>query len=99
MDSQCMKVKLKLKEDNEGDIEHVTFTKEFKVNYSDGNEYSIKVTFSRQFQLINYYVGIGKIYHIINIETNIPNADIQTDYKNKILYTTYKNENAIEIEY
>ncbi len=97
--SQCLQVKFKLKENKEGDTGQVVFTKEFKVQADGGKEYSIKVTFSRQFQLINYYVAIGKIYRIINIETDIPGADIQTDYKNKILYKTYKNENTIEIEY
>ena len=77
----------------------VFLEKNIKVETSDGKEFFIKINFSRQYQLINYEVGIGKIYHLKSVSTDLPGADIKTDYKNKILYNTYVGENTIEIEY
>ena len=59
----------------------------------------MKIYFSRKYQPVNFNVGIGIVYHLKNISTNLPDADIKTDYKDKTLYNSYSNENIIEIEY
>lgn len=85
-----------LKDENDNDVSH---EKEIEIQCSDGREFSIKINFIRQYQLLNFNLGPGKIYHLKNISTNLPGADIKTDYKNKILYSTYRGENVVEIEY
>ena len=84
--------------DEDSDKGNVSCEKNIVVKSSDGKEFYIKITFTRKYQLMNFKIGIGKIYHLKNISTNLPNADIKTDYKNKILYSTYR-ENVVEIEY
>lgn len=88
---------LEMREDDNS--KEVLHEKEIKIIDSNGNEYSVKINFSRQYQLLNFCIGLGKIYHLKNISTNLPDADIKTDFKNKILYNTYSNENVVEIEY
>ncbi len=88
---------LEIKDDD--NTKKVLHDKEIKILCSDGKDYYIKINFSRNYQLVNFYIGIGKIYHLKNISTNLPDADIKTNYKGKILYNSYSNENVVEIEY
>lgn len=88
---------LEMREDDNS--KEVLHEKKIKIIDSNGNEYSVKINFSIQYQLLNFHIGLGKIYHLKNISTDLPDADIKTDFKNKILYNTYSNENVVEIEY
>lgn len=88
---------LEMREDDNS--KEVLHEKKIKIIDSNGNEYSMKINFSIQYQLLNFHIGLGKIYHLKNISTDLPDADIKTDFKNKILYNTYSNENVVEIEY
>ncbi|MDR2401861.1 MAG: hypothetical protein LBD32_00090 [Cytophagales bacterium] len=85
--------------EEEEDAEVVWHEKKINLRANDGKEFFLKISFSRQYQLINYEVGLGKIYHLKNISTDLPGADIKTDFKNKILYHSHIGENIIEIEY
>lgn len=82
-------------EDNEENNKEAKLEKKIQIN----EEYYINLSFLRQYQMINFYNGVGKIFHLIALTTDIPNVDIKTNYKNKILYNTYVGENVIEIEY
>lgn len=88
---------LEMREDDNS--KEVLHEKEIKIIDSNDNEYSVKINFAIQYQLLNFDIGLGKIYHLKNISTDLPDADIKTDFKNKILYNTYSNENVVEIEY
>ena len=81
------------------DIKQVSFEKKLKITCSDGEEYFLNIEFNRKFQLINFDIGPGKVYHLVNVSTNLPNADLKTDCKNKTMYNTYQGENVVEIEY
>lgn len=85
--------------DEGGDTKKVIFEKDVTVKTSNGEEFNIKIIFTRKFQLMNFNIGIVKIYHLQNISTDIPDADVKTNCKNKILYNTYRGENVVEIEY
>ena len=88
---------LEMREDDNS--KEVLHEKKIKIIDSNGNEFSVKINFSIQYQLLNFHIGLGKIYHLKNISTDLPDADIKTDFKNKILYNTYSKENVVEIEY
>ena len=93
-DDSKTSISLSLEDDKENNQE-AKLEKKIQINEA----YYINLSFLRQYQMISFYNGVGKIFHLIELTTDIPNVDIKTNYKNKILYNTYVNENVIEIEY